>query len=139
METFTFNWEEVLNTGHDRVDKQHKKLIDILNSLIIAYNLNNEKALISKILFELEDYANYHFRDEETVLSQLLNYPSEEHLLEHKEFIMTIRDLKFEYVSENKPISRDLIEYLKDWLKNHILGIDKAELSILTRGSEPSY
>lgn len=129
----TFNWEEILYTGHTVIDNQHRKLVDLLNSLITAYSLSNEKALITKILFELEDYAHFHFLEEETLLSRMEHYPTHEHLKEHKEFTRRINELKFDYVSDNRMVVPELIDFLKNWIKNHILGIDKVELTALLR------
>ncbi len=133
MEPHAFKWEEILYTGNTVVDSQHRILVDLFNSLITAYSLNNEKAVITKILFELEDYAQFHFIEEETLLSCMEHFPSREHLKEHKEFARKISELKFDYVSDNRLIVPELIEYLKNWIRNHILGIDKVELTALSR------
>lgn len=123
-----FNWLDSFNTGYIVVDGQHKKLFTLLSEFANAYLMGFDKEIVSTLLFELEDYTCEHFCDEEKVLKLKGSGPSEEHLQQHQEFKETLRDLKFDYVSENKEISSELFEYLWQWLQNHILGIDKVEL-----------
>lgn len=130
MSKFEFTWDDSFETGVESVDLQHLELIKIINELAISYFLKKQKEVIVDILFKLEDYTVYHFSEEEKLVSEGSTIISEEHIKEHEHFIKKIRELKFDYVSDDKPIAPELFDFLKNWLINHILGVDKKELSI---------
>jgi hemerythrin-like metal-binding protein len=95
--------------------------------------LNNEKEVLTKILFYHEDYAKVHFDEEEGILAKFAGLPSKEHLNAHEQFQQYLYDLKFQYVSDDIAITEELLDYLVKWLKNHILVMDKKELEQLNR------
>lgn len=125
------NWEDTFNTGFDKVDSQHKYLLTLLNELSKAYYEGQTKSLISEILFKLEDYSYEHFEDEERILRSVEGLPSEKHKLEHANFMQMLRDLKFNYISDNAEITEELLDFLINWLSMHIYGIDQKELHLV--------
>jgi len=128
MKELSIKWEAAFETGNKIVDKQHEKLFELIKLFATAYMLNKEKEIIANMLFNLEDYAKEHFDEEEHILAKTKGLPSKQHLDAHEQFRQYLYDLKFEYVSEDKAISEDLLAFLVNWLKNHILVIDKQEL-----------
>ena len=128
-------WQDTFNTNCFEVDIQHKKLFSLLANLKNAFDNNYEKEVITIILFELEDYTLSHFSDEEKILSKFGNGASNKHLEEHKDFKQILSNLKFDYVSEEKEISEELLNCLSEWLQNHILGTDKKEFAQLNNPS----
>ncbi|RLD73454.1 MAG: hypothetical protein DRJ10_17825 [Bacteroidetes bacterium] len=130
MKDFIAIWEDIYETGEKVVDDQHKKLFELLNNFASAYFLKKEKLVIDETLFQLENYTKYHFDAEEKVLhKENKEFPTKHHLDMHKEFIDKLHELKFDYVSDDKIISSELLDYLKNWLVEHILGVDKKEFS----------
>lgn len=127
MEAYSIKWQDKFNTGVNSVDKQHKKLFELLSIFASAYLMGEEKNIVSEFLFELEDYAHLHFKDEEQQLITKGIIPSEKHIGQHQEFKKLLRDLKFDYVSEDTAISSDLFDFLSTWLQDHIMGIDQEE------------
>jgi diguanylate cyclase (GGDEF)-like protein/hemerythrin-like metal-binding protein/PAS domain S-box-containing protein len=123
-----FPWDENFNTGLSTVDKQHKKLVEILNTLArhIAYS-SVEKDL-DTILNELTDYTVYHFQTEEAIWHKHLpNDPLDsEHQTAHKNFVDTIVKLKSE--QNTRPlieIAEEALGFLARWLASHILEADR--------------
>ncbi len=129
MHEIEVTWETIFETGNDHVDNQHKKLFELIKEFCKAYTFRMEKNIIDATLFELEDYARIHFSDEENLLSQHKGLPTGKHLKQHQDFIQILRNLKFDYVSDDTEISNDLFFFLTNWLRDHILGIDKIELN----------
>lgn len=128
MNELSVKWEESFETGYDEVDNQHKQLFLLIKAFADAYMLKEEKELITDLLFELEDYTKTHFANEEKILAKTKGFPTANHLEQHRQFLKYLHDLKFDYISDNKPISEELLDFLVKWLREHILGIDKAEL-----------
>lgn len=131
MKEFIINWNDKYNTGHKDIDKQHKKLFDLLSIFASAYLMNEQKTIVSDFLFELEEYTHYHFNEEENLIRKKGDIIDEEHLEQHALFKETLHNLKFDFVSENKEISTELFSFLQNWLQDHILGTDKIALEKL--------
>ncbi len=132
MQSLKFKWETKYETGIASVDQQHKYLFEITKNLSNAYLMRSDKKVISKFLFELEDYTKYHFKEEEDLFLTRQKPINNEHLDQHRQFEQTLHDLKFDYVSDNKIITEELLNYLIDWLIDHILKIDKADLDFIS-------
>lgn len=128
MDTFSFKWKESFETGYEIIDLHHLELIKLINELAISYYIKKKKNTVEDVLFRLEEYFEHHFIEEESLLAELYDFPSEKHLQEHEDLIKEINDMKFEYIYMNKLNIPELIEFLKSWLTGHILGTDKIEL-----------
>ncbi len=122
-------WNESYNVGITTIDTQHKKLVDILNELYESFVDQTSGQKLSGILKELTDYTVYHFGNEEQ-LFQKHGYPqAKEHLEEHKGFIARINAFSAELNSGKTKLTFQLMNYLKNWLLNHICGSDQAYVS----------
>lgn len=129
MANFTITWQDSFNTNVEIIDTQHKELFNLLALFGSACLMGEDKEIVSDFLFELEDYALNHFRDEEEYMIKLKGHVSKIHYEQHREFEKTLHDLKFDYVSENKPISKELLEYLRNWLQYHVIDLDQKDLA----------
>lgn len=74
---------------------------------------------------ELRDYTVTHFVDEEDFMKKI-NYPGlAEHIESHKYFIEMVDDFAKRYREGEIAISLKILDFLKNWLTNHILTADK--------------
>ncbi|MGM0508922.1 MAG: bacteriohemerythrin [Fusobacteriota bacterium] len=118
-------WKAKYSVGLDSIDSQHKRLLEIMNELNNAMLHKKDKRVIKKLLDELLDYTEYHFKFEEDKL-QRNDWPDlKNHKKIHRGFEKEISDFINEYVSGDKKISKDLMDFLKDWLIKHIMVIDQ--------------
>ena len=123
-------WEDKYKTGYKRIDEQHIELIKIINNL---YNCLEHKSdgeiyiqnAFKDALKKTVDYVAYHFSYEEKIMHAIKYDRILEHSSYHRDFTQNI----FEYVKSYENGSLDdinnLIVYLKNWLLNHILVMDK--------------
>ncbi|MBQ1657740.1 MAG: hemerythrin domain-containing protein, partial [Rhodocyclaceae bacterium] len=58
-------WNEVLATGIEEIDDQHKRLLEILNQLRVAAERRERKEATAEVLQQMLDYTIYHFDYEE--------------------------------------------------------------------------
>ena len=123
-------WNDDLNTGVERIDDQHKVLVNTLNEANARLAALPEREPLEEITRDLLSYALYHFETEEQIM-QDLDYRSarpEEmarHLDEHRAFSQTVLRIR-ERIEAGKPVTRDeLIGFLTNWLVNHIQHTDK--------------
>ncbi len=112
----------------DKMDSQHKVLFDITNKVGNAVlSSSDDNDTIIKIVNELLDYTKKHFSEEEEFLEKNsynlkeLKYQKEQHGI----FINKIKEFKDGIEIHNKKPSIEIIEFLRDWLINHIDVEDK--------------
>lgn len=119
-------WNDEFVIGIERIDEQHRWLVDLTNALHDRLNgPDGEGQPIGELLEQLVEYTMNHFIVEE-VLFQRLGYPDEEaHKAEHDRFNRQIIDLLYRH-EDGEVVSVEALELLKAWLIHHILKVDKA-------------
>jgi len=117
-------WQDSYALGMEEIDEQHKMLFDIMNRLWAAILDNAEGRRLATILEDLERYTVLHFTEEETFMRSI-GYPDfDDHVAYHRKFVRKLMDEK-EAAHAGRPVSLELIHFLRDWLVNHILVEDK--------------
>ncbi len=118
-------WDDKYSVGVSIIDEEHKKLIDIINKVIVAKQHNNNSEDILGILNEMTKHAQGLFKTEETYMIKF-NYPEYQyHKEEHNDFSIKTFFYKSTIVSSDYQIANEILEYLKQWLVNHIQKTDR--------------
>jgi len=118
-------WEKSYSVGIQEIDGQHQKFIGILNSLYQALESLRPQKELGAILSELIAYATLHFQTEERYFD-LFNYSgSTEHKERHRELAEKLLTLQKEYASGKKDITNDLVDFLENWLVDHLATQDQ--------------
>jgi hemerythrin-like metal-binding protein len=121
-------WDDSLVTGHAVVDNEHKKLINLINTLYNAMSMGKGNAVLSNILAELRTYTVEHFTREEFIMEAKKDMNIEKHKNEHKYFVSEVNKFT-EYKNKKKvAITIEVLTFLKEWLINHIKNTDMAAL-----------
>lgn len=115
------SWSNMLSTGISEQDTQHKKLIDLINQLNDSMQAGKSTEVLGKVLSELVNYTVYHFGYEEKLMAQHKYEDTPAHKAEHTKFVQTAGDLKKKFDSGNAVISVEIMNFLRDWLTNHIM------------------
>ncbi|MFH1155957.1 MAG: bacteriohemerythrin [Pseudomonadota bacterium] len=119
-------WGPKLETGLKEIDSQHRKLVGMINSLHRAMKLKKGAKESGRILDELAQYTVFHFGHEETLFDKH-GYPDTgEHKKIHKALVKQVTDFQSGFNKGQATLSMDLMDFLKDWLKNHIMKTDMA-------------
>ncbi len=124
-----FVWDDRFNTGVDVVDEQHRKLVELVNSLgSISAHLTSTEAL-GPILTELANYTVYHFNTEEDLMKQYDVDAGHQdiHIKAHKHFtdqVTVAAKILMGSTDVNSQLVAPLLKYLTNWLVQHILGSD---------------
>jgi len=119
------SWSSDYSVGIAEINEQHKKLVSILNSLVVSLSEFTQDSNLSRLLKELADYSVYHFQTEEKYMKKF-NYPGyEAHFREHEDFKSKIITFIDQYEKKEAVLTVDLLEFIWEWLKNHIAGSDK--------------
>lgn len=124
----SFKWGQQFVTGMPEVDRQHQKLVSMVNGLgkAIAENNSTDDHLL-RIFKELTTYAQEHFDTEEKLMVRLQVDVRhiESHLGQHADFVTDLSSLAESIGVNNPEDGRTLMEYLIHWLAFHILGTDQ--------------
>lgn len=120
-----FQWNNSFSVSNSQIDEQHKKLVGLVNQLHEAMSQGKSRDVLGGIFNELVSYTKYHFKSEEDLMLDK-NYPDySAHRLEHQKLTNQVIKLKQDFDAGKTVISIDLLNFLKDWLKKHILDTDK--------------
>lgn len=124
-------WVEDLEVHNSTVDGQHRQLVDALNELADAVEAGRGAEQLQLTLDFLVIYADMHFSDEENLMRNG-GYPDlEPHIAQHRAFMAKAEDLRAQAAAGSATLDVALLEFLKDWLMNHIMQQDKAFESYL--------
>jgi hemerythrin len=119
-----FKWDEKkLSTHVDSMDKEHKKLIEMMNRLHQRYHANAPVEELKKIMNELGNWTETHFAHEEDFFDQLPYTQATAHKLIHKGLLTKFSRYNKEFQRKGK-LPEDFFIFLKSWLTAHIAGID---------------
>jgi len=116
------HWSNELDTGIEVIDKQHRRIVDLINELNAA-NEGGDPAVINHVLGELVDYTLSHFSFEEE-LQEKANYPFfKAHKRVHEIFTKRVGEFQ-QRAADGENVAPELLSMLKIWLVNHIKGDD---------------
>ena len=122
-----FPWNEEFRVGIEEIDKQHRRLVEIINELA-NISLEIDKRKFNAILKELGEYTIYHFSSEEKIWDRYLSKTPQDitHKKKHREFEKAIENIaKNAQKSLTEQTILELLQFLVDWLANHILYTDR--------------
>ncbi len=118
-------WSSALSVNVKEIDDQHMKLIQMINSLDSAMQTGQGKTKVGEILTQMVNYALGHFALEEKYFAKF-DYPdTPAHKAEHQKFVAEVSKFKKDFDAGTLGISIKVLSFLSDWLRGHIMGVDK--------------
>lgn len=116
-------------TGIESVDRQHEELFRIIGEV---HSLAKDEFLADKydeivhLLEELRDYTRFHFQHEEEYMESIgyAGLPAQKKA--HEAFVERLEEMDLEQADDHQQETLgELLEFLTEWLINHILYADK--------------
>jgi len=127
-----FPWNDTYTINIAMVDSQHKVLVELINELHQAMMARRGKESLGGVLASLIKYTKSHFAAEEGLM-RANEYPDfVNHKAEHERFTQTIVEFQSRFQRNEVAMTVDVMDFLKDWLAKHIMGIDKRYVPHLT-------
>ena len=118
-------WDDSFLTGVSLFDQQHRKLFDMVNDLHDSMQQKRSREVVGQTLDRLIQYTGSHFAAEEEAMAKT-GYPEDaKHRQHHVKLVETALDLQRKFKSGEALMTQSVIEFLQDWLINHIKGVDK--------------
>ncbi len=118
-------WNQEYSVGVQSIDGQHSGLFAILNDLGNAAAMGKARHATGVLLRKLVDSTNFNFHVEELLMAST-NYPGlPQHRLRHYELMRRVNEFVSRWEKGEATIDEKLLEFLRDWLANHIQSDDK--------------
>jgi hemerythrin-like metal-binding protein len=117
-------WSRSYSVGVSQMDKEHQRLIDIINNLYAAMRSGRSKDAIGTILDELIDYTKSHFAHEEKLMQEINYEGFDEQKRCHVALVSQVVEIQQKYRA-GTALGQEVMSFLKDWLIKHIQGVDK--------------
>ncbi len=119
-------WTEKMSVGVDTLDRDHQRLVGLLNQLDAEARNQRDPATLEAILDDLIQYTEYHFAAEEQLM-RLARYPDyEKHCEQHQTLRNQVLDFRRQVHEDPQAISIfQVFQFLSDWLMRHILQEDQ--------------
>ena len=121
-----FVWSDRLETKIKLIDDEHQILVDKINKLVAALEVHLVDSDNRKLLTSFDDMANYtveHFSDEENFM-QSFQYPQyESHKKIHEKLLNEVAKYR-DQITRNALDHKILVNFLRNWLVSHIMGVD---------------
>jgi hemerythrin len=119
-------WDESYELNIQEIDSQHRSLFRLVNKLHESLESSSQHLEIKVVLEELITYTKVHFRFEELFFARI-SFPMEDkesHKKEHQKFYKTVTEFQQQLLKNEEQLTIAVLDFLKDWLKNHILITD---------------
>ncbi|WP_051445272.1 bacteriohemerythrin [Desulfocurvus vexinensis] len=123
---FPIQWSDAaMSVGVTEIDEQHKILVAMINDLNEAMRTGRGKDALEDMIRGLKDYAAFHFGHEEKLMASH-DFPGLlAHKARHRDFVKQVVDFEKGFASGKAALTMEVMQFLKDWLVEHIQGTDR--------------
>ena len=124
MPLMTWNWK--MSVGVAVLDNEHKQLVAMVNELYDGIQGGKGTEALAHVLDGLITYTAAHFKHEEDFFAKT-GYPATAtHKREHDALTKQVLDVQAKFKAGSPgTLSLEVMNFLKNWLINHIQGSDK--------------
>lgn len=120
-----FQWKDNYELGIKEIDAQHQYFVSLINKLYNEILLGSAHKTLDETFVELINYAEEHFQTEERYFKEFSYIESEAHIDEHHHLKNSLTAMQTNFINQKNDMSFDLIDFLEDWLINHIETVDR--------------
>ncbi|SCA56101.1 conserved hypothetical protein [Candidatus Terasakiella magnetica] len=122
--------------GIEAIDEQHLKICEWINTLHDHSQKDLNPNKITETLNNLAEYTQKHFSYEEKIMFKYKLPGLAEHIKQHREFFIILEAMMDEYLmleeEEAKPFTNRLLNFLQEWLLDHIMKEDMKIRDVMT-------
>jgi hemerythrin len=119
-------WSQKMSVGNETIDSEHKRILDLVDEVDSTIR-TRDIAQFGHVFKVLEDAARTHFEHEEQI-ARAINFPFEEHNLEHQYILDEFQIIKDKLADNQDGWSESVAEYyymfLSTWAIDHVMEDD---------------
>ena len=131
-----FMWRPSYETGIPEIDHDHRELVGIINELYEGIKEGQGREAVNQSIDRLLDYVNRHFQTEESFM-RVSAYPRQEaHEQEHRLLQQKVAEMERLRRAGHPQSAVDLLTFLCDWLRDHVVTVDKELGRFLKRAGQ---
>jgi hemerythrin-like metal-binding protein len=119
-------WTDNLSVGVELIDNQHTVLFNTINELHDAMMKGPGRAKVGELLGRLQVYTCNHFSVEEALMEDAKYAGLATHRIRHRKLTKQVERFAARYLQGDPTLSLELANFLSNWLKNHIQGVDQS-------------
>ncbi len=122
-------WRDKMSVNNDMIDRDHKYLVCLINSVELALREPEQRQAINDALQQLRDYTQQHFVNEERLMLSI-SYPRySDQKQQHQALTESLEELIMRVEAEEdddklREASQELVPFLRKWLLDHVLKED---------------
>ena len=121
-------WTDDLRIGVGAMDEQHRVLVGLINQ--VHRNAGDDRQATGQVLTALAEYTKVHFSVEERLMREH-GYPEfDGHEQSHHDLLAKLEQT-FDRYRAGEDVGAELLAFLKEWLRHHILKSDRKYASYL--------
>ena len=117
-------WRDEFLIGHEQIDQQHRQLFGLLDQLYDAVCSGQGESVVESIVDELSAYTREHFVTEEALMRELCVPALALHQRDHQRLLDAVQQKLATLRQGGKVVSIELLEFMNQWLGQHILKSD---------------
>jgi hemerythrin len=118
------SWRKDYEVGVPQIDAEHRRLFDLINEFHDTFTQVDARKQIAQMLNRLVAYAEEHFQHEEQLMGDS-GYPQlDMHRELHSGLVSSIFAINERLAADTAKASTETVQFLKNWLLQHILKHD---------------
>jgi len=117
-------WTNDYSVNVAEIDDQHKKLFAMIDEYYQALGRKEQTEALAELLEGLAQYAATHFHNEEVYFDKFGYQHAEAHKQAHADLVARVTDIAARARQGVAVLNMELATFLRDWLNEHIKGLD---------------
>jgi hemerythrin len=135
-------WTTDMAVGIETIDRQHQELFKRIGDLLQAIKEHRCRSEIDGTIRFLDDYAVFHFREEEQRMQEAGYAGLAEHRQQHASYLRNIAELKEQAAlpriqGASYELSVTANQIVVDWIVDHIMKVDRKFGEFMKRTGDP--
>ncbi len=118
-------WYDDYNIDVEPIDDQHRELVNVVTRLQESLSSSAANTEIGEALKFLVQYTQQHFKDEERLMTTIEFAELDSHKKMHAKLIDDVKNILLDLKKGKSIHPYELIDFLTEWLINHIRNEDK--------------
>jgi len=122
-------WNSKYSVGVEAMDKQHTMLFTMINDLHAAMSKGHAQSITGALIGKLARYVHEHFSAEEAMMASTRFPDLAKHRALHRDLTEKVDEFAARYARGEGGLNVQLLNFLRDWLTNHIQTVDHGYMS----------